>query len=241
MQRISLLSLLLLPTLLFAMPEEAATSTDVAPAREASDTTHHRYTFDDFFDALDLPTIFGVRLTPGNSVEKFGIVNTIRLGWRQHPSMGGMAVISYDMHQAEYDDLDMPETTIINGDAWHHDVSLMGGYRVPFVKDIAAFRRNPYRARANWYIMAGPGVNILELRDAETLDNGKHKMKVVDGGVVPIMRFVTGFEVLLFPKLGIFAETSYTQHLMLTKLEKAAGMERPTGPVSVNVGLSIFF
>ena len=47
------------------------------------------------------------------------------------------------------------------------------------------------------------------------------------------------------PNFGVFAEASYTQHLMPTLIEQAAirkgEIKQPSGPITISVGLSLFF
>ena len=54
-----------------------ATGNDLSEAKK-------KYTFGDFFDALDLPTVLGVGITP-NGIEGATFNSAMRLGWRHHP------------------------------------------------------------------------------------------------------------------------------------------------------------
>ena len=57
------------------------------PSNEGKDSilvAKDKYTFGDFFDALDLPTVLGVGVTP-NGIEGGATFNSaMRLGWRHH-------------------------------------------------------------------------------------------------------------------------------------------------------------
>lgn len=57
-------------------------------------TIKPRYTFSDFFDALDLPTVLGAGITP-NGIEGATFNSSMRLGWRHHKSYGTFAFISF--------------------------------------------------------------------------------------------------------------------------------------------------
>jgi hypothetical protein len=71
-----------------------------------------------------------------------------------------------------------------------------------------------------------------------------YEMKNYDH-VVPTLRFSAGVEWFIFPNFGVFAEASYTQHLLPTIIEQAAiekgEIKHPSGPITISVGLSLFF
>jgi hypothetical protein len=52
-------------------------------------------------------------------------------------------------------------------------------------------------------------------------------------------------EWFIFHNFAVFAEASYTQHLMPTIIEQAAmdrkEIKHPSGPLTFSVGLSLFF
>jgi hypothetical protein len=74
-----------------------------------------KYTFGDFFDALDLPTVLGVGFTP-NGIEGPTFNSSMRLGWRHHKNYGTFVYITYDTHSNKYDSLYIQSTNIINGE-----------------------------------------------------------------------------------------------------------------------------
>ena len=58
----------------------------------SAQVTKDKYTFGDFFDALDLPTVLGVGVTP-NGIEGATFNSAMRLGWRHHKNYEvGMSV-----------------------------------------------------------------------------------------------------------------------------------------------------
>ena len=74
---------------LFAQNEASPTSSpegkDVITA--SNESPKDKYTFGDFFDALDLPTVLGVGFTP-NGIEGATFNSAMRLGWRHHKNYG---------------------------------------------------------------------------------------------------------------------------------------------------------
>ena len=64
--------------------------------------TKEKYTFGDFFDALDLPTVLGAGVTP-NGIEGATFNSAMRLGWRPHKNYGTFVYITYDTHSNTYD------------------------------------------------------------------------------------------------------------------------------------------
>jgi hypothetical protein len=56
-----------------------------------SEASKQKYTFGDFFDALDLPTVLGVGITP-NGIEGATFNSAMRLGWRHHKNYGTLSI-----------------------------------------------------------------------------------------------------------------------------------------------------
>ena len=102
-----------------------------------SEASKKKYTFGDFFDALDLPTVLGVGITP-NGVEGATFNSAMRLGWRHHKNYGTFVYITYDTHSNTYDSLLVQGTNIRNGEVWYNEIGMSVGYRIPLVKDIKA-------------------------------------------------------------------------------------------------------
>ena len=67
--------------------------------------TKDKYTFGDFFDALDLPTVLGAGVTP-NGIEGATFNSAMRLGWRHHKNYGTFVYITYDTQSNTYKDMD---------------------------------------------------------------------------------------------------------------------------------------
>ena len=220
--------------------------------KEASE----KYTFGDFFDALDLPTVLGVGITP-NGIEGATFNSAMRLGWRHHKNYGTFVYITYDTHSNSYDSLYIQGSNIRNGEVWYNEIGMSVGYRFPLVKDIRAFYKDPYFHPFDIFVSIQPGISIAtvknidyytpsvdELLSTEALAGPNYEMKNYDH-VVPTLRFSAGVEWFIFHNFGVFAEASYTQHLMPTIIEQAAmdkaEITSPSGPITLSVGLSLFF
>lgn len=207
--------------------------------------TREKYTFGDFFDALDLPTVLGVGVTP-NGIEGATFNSAMRLGWRHHKNYGTFVYITYDTHSNTYDSLQVKGSNIRNGEVWYNEVGMSVGYRFPLVKDIKAFYENPYFHPWDMYVSVQPGVSIATVKNIEDYhgEGGGYKMQNYDH-VVPTLRFSAGVEWFIMPNFGVFAEAAYTQHLMPTIIEQAAiekgEIKNPSGPLTFSIGLSLFF
>ena len=205
-----------------------------------------KYTFGDFFDALDLPTVIGVGITP-NGIEGATFNTAMRLGWRHHKNYGTFVYITYDTHSNTYDSLHVQGSNVFNGEVWYNEIGMSVGYRFPLVKDIKAFYENPYFHPWDFYMSIQPGVSIATVKNItpeSSTSEPSYTMSNFDH-VVPTLRFSAGVEWFIFPNFGIFAEAAYTQHLLPTIIEQAAidqeEITRPSGPITLSVGLSLFF
>ena len=205
-----------------------------------------KYTFGDFFDALDLPTVLGVGITP-NGIEGATFNSAMRLGWRHHKNYGTFVYITYDTHSNTYDSLHVQGSNVFNGEVWYNEIGMSVGYRLPLVKDIKAFYKNPYFHPLDFYMSIQPGVSIATVKNItpeSSTSEPSYTMSNVDH-VVPTLRFSAGVEWFIFPNFGIFAEAAYTQHLLPTIIEQAAidqeEISRPSGPITLSLGLSLFF
>lgn len=226
---------------LFAESNTPITNSSVG----ASNTQKDKYTFGDFFDALDLPTVLGVGFTP-NGIEGATFNSAMRLGWRHHKNYGTFVYITYDTHSNTYDSLLVKGTNIRNGEVWYNEVGMSVGYRFPLVKDIKAFYEDPYFHPWDMYVSLQPGISIATVKDINSYngEGGGYEMQNYDH-VVPTLRFSAGVEWFIMPNFGVFAEAAYTQHLLPTIIEQAAIDKReikaPTGPLTLSIGLSLFF
>ena len=225
-----------------------------SPKQEAK--VQDKYTFGDFFDALDLPTVLGVGMTP-NGIEGATFNSAMRLGWRHHKNYGTYVYITYDTHSNTYDSLLVQGSNIRNGEVWYNEIGMSVGYRFPLVKDIKAFYENPYFHPWDIFVSVQPGVSIATVKNVahylptvediltgELTTEPTYEMTNYDH-VVPTIRFSAGVEWFIMPNFGVFAEASYTQHLMPTLIEQAAirkgEIKQPSGPITISVGLSLFF
>lgn len=214
-------------------------------AQEATTAVKDKYTFGDFFDALDLPTVLGVGFTP-NGIEGATFNSAMRLGWRHRKNYGTFVYITYDTHSNTYDSLLVKGTNIRNGEVWYNEVGMSVGYRFPLVKDIKAFYEDPYFHPWDMYVSLQPGISIATVKDINSYngEGGGYEMQNYDH-VVPTLRFSAGVEWFIMPNFGVFAEAAYTQHLLPTIIEQAAIDKReikaPTGPLTLSIGLSLFF
>ena len=225
-----------------------------SPKQEAK--VQDKYTFGDFFDALDLPTVLGVGMTP-NGIEGATFNSAMRLGWRHHKNYGTYVYITYDTHSNTYDSLLVQGSNIRNGEVWYNEIGMSVGYRFPLVKDIKAFYENPYFHPGDIFVSVQPGVSIATVKNVaqymptvedilagELTTEPTYEMTNYDH-VVPTIRFSAGVEWFIMPNFGVFAEESYTQHLLPTLIEQAAirkgEIKQPSGPITISVGLSLFF
>ena len=214
-----------------------------------SQTAPKKYTFGDFFDALDLPTVVGVGITP-NGIEGATFNTAMRLGWRHHKNYGTFVYITYDTHSNTYDSLFVQGTNVCNGEVWYNEIGMSIGYRFPLVKDIKAFYENPYFHSWDMFVSMQPGVSIATVKNISSAilntstSEPSYTMSNYDH-VVPTLRFSVGVEWFIMHNFAIFAEAAYTQHILPTIIEAAAiekgEVKHPSGPINLSVGLSLFF
>ena len=116
-----------------ASPKSSPEGKDVITV--TNEAPKDKYTFGDFFDALDLPTVLGAGFTP-NGIEGATFNSAMRLGWRHHKNYGTFVYITYDTHSNEYKDLKVNGTNFRSGEVWYNEIGMSEGYRLPLVKDI---------------------------------------------------------------------------------------------------------
>ena len=213
-----------------------------------------RYTFSDFFDALDLPTILGVGFRP-DGIESASFNAGLRLGWRHHKNYGAFVYLSYNPYSATYDSLCVANTNVRSGENWYHEVSIGVGYRVPLVRDIRGFYQNPYFHEWDFFCAIWPGAKINVVKNVEPMANAQPSTpdaqptpsyRLTDQTtVIPTLGFSAGVEWFVMPNFGIFVEAAYVQHLMPTVVEQAAIEQgrilHASGPISFSAGLALFF
>ena len=206
-----------------------------------------RYTFSDFFDALDLPTVLGAGFRP-DGIESASFNAGLRLGWRHHKNYGAFVYLSYNPYSATYDSLCVANTNVRSGENWYHEMSIGVGYRVPLVRDIRGFYQNPYFHEWDFFCAIWPGAKINVVKNVEPMADfvSSPSYRLTDQTtVIPTLGFSAGVEWFVMSNFGIFVEASYVQHLMPNVVEQAAikqgRIRRPSGPMSFNAGLSLFF
>ena len=213
-----------------------------------------RYTFSDFFDALDLPTILGAGFRP-DGIESASFNAGLRLGWRHHKNYGAFVYLSYNPYSATYDSLCVANTNVRSGENWYHEVSIGVGYRVPLVRDIRGFYQNPYFHEWDFFCAIWPGAKINVVKNVEPMANAQPSTpdaqptpsyRLTDRTtVIPTLGFSAGVEWFVMPNFGIFVEAAYVQHLMPTVVEQAAieqgRIRHASGPISFSAGLALFF
>lgn len=216
-----------------------------------AENTGHRYTFGDFFDALDLPTVLGAGFTP-NGIEGATFNSAIRLGWRHHKNYGAFAFVSYDTHSNTYESLTIQGTKVRSGEVWYHEIGMGAGYRIPLVKDIRKFYEAPYFHPWDFFVSLEPGAKITIVKDVQPYEENNGTATANDAyaltnysATIPTLRLSAGVEWFIFPNFGVFVEAAYTQHLMPTIVEQAAidqgRIRHPSGPINISAGLSLFF
>lgn len=164
--RVTLLMLSLLSAM-FIFAFEAPDSVLVAahPDRNYYVPRMGKYTGEDFFTALDLPTCFGVSYTP-KKIESTSLYMKLCLEWRQHRTYGLFVPINADSHSCIYKDLQLKdhgqlnELNVMSGEVWYYDIMLGLGYRLPIVRDIKEFFIHPYHNRFNFYVSCQPGITL---------------------------------------------------------------------------------
>ena len=224
---------------------------------EAPNTEHSgvkKYTFSDFFDALDLPTVLGVGFRP-DGIESASFNAGLRLGWRHHKNYGAFVYLSYNPYSATYDSLCVANTNVRSGENWYHEVSIGVGYRVPLVRDIRGFYQNPYFHEWDFFCAIWPGAKINVVKNVEPMADAQPSTlntqpspayRLTDRTtVIPTLGFSAGVEWFVMPNFGIFVEAAYVQHLMPTVVEQAAieqgRIRHASGPISFSAGLALFF
>ena len=213
-----------------------------------------RYTFGDFFDALDLPTVLGVGFRP-DGIESASFNAGLRLGWRHHKNYGTFVYLSYNPYSATYDSLLVQNTNVRSGENWYHEVSIGVGYRVPLVRDIRGFYQHPYFHQWDFFCAIWPGAKINVVKNVEPMADSQHSTQNAQPSpayrltdqttVIPTLGFSAGVEWFVMSNFGIFVEAAYVQHLLPTVVEQAAieqgRIRHPAGPISFSAGLALFF
>ena len=239
----------------------------------AQQESKQRYTGADFFNGLDLPLIVGATYTP-NGVETAGFFNSMCLEWRWKKTYSWFAPITIDTHNSNYSNLQLPNSNIFSGTVWYTEINLGVGHRIPLVKHIPAFYAAPRQQPLNLFVSVMPGVSIPTVKNvtpspspfsptssspspspsptssspfspSPTSSSPLYDTPDASFTIVPSIKFNIGLEWLVDPRLCLFFQGSYIQHLTPTVIEQAAinaGLiSHPNGPLAFSIGLSTFF
>ena len=170
----------------------------------------------------------------------------MRLGWRQHKNYGIYSYLTYDTHTHTYDSLVVVGSNVRTGEVLYNEIGISIGYRLPLVANIRSFYQNPYFSSWNIFASVSPGISIATVKNMVSYDGtaDTYEMKNYNH-TVPTVRFSAGLEWFIFSNFSVFAEASYTQHLIPTLIEYASiqkgTISKVTGPVTISLGLSLFF
>ncbi len=143
-------------------------------SQHATENHTPAYTFSDFFDALDLPTVLGAGITP-NGIEGATFNSSMRLAWRHHKGYGTYVFIGFDTHSNTYDSLSVAGTNVRSGEVWYYEIGMGLGYRIPLVKDIREYYAHPCFNKLDFFAYIQPGISIpyvktvVPYRDNNTL------------------------------------------------------------------------
>lgn len=230
-------------------------------AKNDTTTVKAKYTGEDFFNALTLPAEVGLAFQPGG-VQEMGILSKMSLEWRWKNTYGGFALLEYSNFDSWYGNREKGTLLAINGsnalrgEARYANILLGGGYRLPLVKDIRAYKANPTYdniVSLGFYLEAGATIthlkNVKELPIVQNeilsssfvnIDSTIPYYELVDTRTaVPTVKMAVELEWLLNRNLCIFVSGGYVQHIVQTPLEKAANTW--VGSVVTTIGLTTFF
>lgn len=199
------------------------------------DTT--AYTADKFFNALDLPTVFGIGIVP-DKPESFAYYSSLYIEWRKCKTYGPMALIGIDTHNHSYNNIRMNDCNVLSGERFGMEFLLGGGYRIPLVRDIKDFYAHPYFNKCNFSISAEVGSSFTYLKNVRP-EVGEPGMYNLDNQwhFYPVVKFNANFEFFVAPKFCIFAMMSYLQDCIRQPWHDTS----MAGPLSVSVGFASFF
>lgn len=220
----------------------------------------YKYNGGDFFNAIDLPTVFGVGFNPTGNEKGIGYYSQLCIEWRSYKTFGWCALLDLDMHDQSYEDItflsdwkpgvgakviypksmrdkQIETVNITTGTVYNMDLMLGAGYRIPLVKDIHDFYAHPYVNRWNLAATAQFGYQWSRLSHATQVEGGNYSL--ADAHYFhPVMKFNIMAEGFVAPKFCIFAQATYLQHLTTMP------WDNPTthaGMLAFSVGFASFF
>jgi len=133
-----------------------------------------KYTIGDFFNALDLPTVFGLGFNPTGREKGIGYYSQMFLEWRRWKTYGWFVCAGLDSHNQKYnwsgvdgssffptdwtpstgvfvfgknnakEKLLNSDMNVVSGTIYNMELLVGPGYRIPLVKDIKGYYEHPY-------------------------------------------------------------------------------------------------
>lgn len=233
------------------------------PERLYYDETPKKYTIGDFFDAIDLPTVFGLGFNPTGNEEGVGYYSQMFLEWRRHKTYGYFIAAGLDSHDQSYSNLyqladpnwtpglgafsfgDADYSNIAGGTVYNMELVVGGGYRLPLVKNLQEFYLHPYVN--DWNISASAQFGyawstLKHITPCESFQPDPSLPNMYDETDVnyihPVMKFDVAVEWFTSPKFSIFAMASYMQHLTTLPWDNP---QTHAGTLAFSIGFSGFF
>lgn len=211
------------------------------------------YTGGDFFDALDLPAMFGLGFLPIQGVS--GKTNSMTLNsqllleWRHFRTYSWYVMLGMDTHDHDFENIQFPAdkkgfvSNAVSGTVFNMDILLGLGYRIPLVPDIKDYYEHPYISKFNLGLGVQLGPEISKLFDVKLADSYTAiGMERYDVGrktyVHPVMKLSANFEWFLSKQFNIIVGLSYLQHLQAQPWDNNTTC---MGMFSPSVGLCTFF
>lgn len=220
---------------------------DSIPARVYYTPRNGHYTGEDFFNALDIPTVFGLGINPTGVQKGVGYYAQMYLEWRQRKTYGWLAMVGMDTHNQNYDGLDMSrfDTKVMNvtrGTVYNTEIYIGPGYRIPLVKDIRGYYAHPYQNRWNLNLGAQFGcdwavLKYVEPDPASTPEKPLFRASDADY-ICPVMKVHASVEWFLSPMFALFLNGSYIQHLQVMPWDNPT---TKAGTLVFAIGLTGFF
>jgi len=223
-----------------------------------------KYTAGDFFNALDLPTVFGWSFNPNGNL-KGGYYGQMFLEWRHYKTYGAFAIVGLDTYNQGFDwtsgpafptgwtnpaltfswgkdlagnKLQNADMNVLSGTLYNTALFAGAGYRIPLVKDIKDYYQHPYVCKLNLALFAQLGYNWAVLNNIQTSSAaGTYNISEINY-LYPAMKFGTMLEYLVGPMFSIFLDVTYTQNLVTMPWDNPANH---AGTLGLSVGFTGFF
>lgn len=211
------------------------------------------YTGGDFFDALDLPAMFGLGFLPiqgaSGKTNSMTLNSQLLLEWRHFRTYSWYVMLGMDTHDHDFENIQFPAdkkgfvSNAVSGTVFNMDILLGLGYRIPLVPDIKDYYEHPYISKFNLGLGVQFGPEISKLFDVKLADSYTAiGMERYDVGrktyVHPVMKLSANFEWFLSKQFNIIVGLSYLQHLQAQPWDNNTTC---MGMFSPSVGLCTFF